>query len=72
MPRFSYSAYDGSGRLRLGEVEAPALAAVLDRLRDQGLFPVETGEVSALRYHNYLQILSEVEDVNYWERHREF
>ena len=46
MPRFSYSAYDGSGRLRLGEVEAPALAAVLDRLRDQGLFPFETGEVS--------------------------
>lgn len=36
------------------------------------LAAVETGEVSALRYHNYLQILSEVEDVNYWERHREF
>lgn len=33
---------------------------------------VEQGEVSELRYHNYLGILSEVEDQNYWERRREF
>lgn len=31
---------------------------------------IETGEISALRYQNYLQILEEVEDLNYWERHK--
>ncbi|MFZ4542826.1 MAG: ribosome small subunit-dependent GTPase A [Saprospiraceae bacterium] len=30
---------------------------------------IETGEISELRYINYLQILEEVEDQNYWERH---
>lgn len=30
---------------------------------------LETGEVSSLRYQNYRQILEEVEDQNYWERH---
>ena len=30
---------------------------------------VENQEISILRYENYLQILSEVEDQNYWERH---
>lgn len=33
---------------------------------------VETGEVSELRYNNYLGILEEVEDQNYWERWKEF
>ncbi|MBK8921553.1 MAG: ribosome small subunit-dependent GTPase A [Saprospirales bacterium] len=32
---------------------------------------VETGELSALRYSNYLGILEEVEDQNYWERWKE-
>ena len=31
---------------------------------------VETGEVSELRYLNYLTLLEEVESQNYWERHR--
>lgn len=31
---------------------------------------VEEGSVSPLRYEHYLQIMSEVEDQNYWERHR--
>lgn len=31
---------------------------------------LEEGYVSELRYQNYLQILSEIEDQNYWERHR--
>lgn len=32
---------------------------------------LETEEISALRYANYLAILDEVEDQNYWERHKE-
>lgn len=31
---------------------------------------VENKEISYLRYENYLQILEEVEDQNYWERHQ--
>ena len=30
---------------------------------------VEEGRVSELRYNNYLRILDEIEDQNYWERH---
>jgi ribosome biogenesis GTPase len=32
---------------------------------------LEQGEISELRYFNYLQLLDEVEEQNYWERHRE-
>lgn len=32
---------------------------------------VTEGGVSQLRYQNYLQILEEVEDINYWERHKD-
>lgn len=32
---------------------------------------VENGEVSELRYNNYLQIVQEIEDQNYWEVHNE-
>ena len=32
---------------------------------------ISKGEVSELRYHNYLQIMEEIEDINYWERHRD-
>ncbi len=32
---------------------------------------VEKGEISDLRYMNYLQIIEEIEDQNYWERHTE-
>jgi ribosome biogenesis GTPase len=31
---------------------------------------LEEGSVSPLRYEHYLQILSEIEDQNYWERHK--
>ena len=31
---------------------------------------LEEGTVSPLRYEHYLQILSEIEDQNYWERHK--
>ena len=31
---------------------------------------LEDGSVSPLRYEHYLQIMSEVEDQNYWERHK--
>lgn len=31
---------------------------------------LEDGTVSPLRYEHYLQILSEVQDQNYWERHK--
>lgn len=37
--------------------------AVLDAL--------DAGEVSELRYANYLALLGEIEDQNYWERHKE-
>lgn len=29
---------------------------------------IESGDISNLRYQNYLQIISEIEDQNYWER----
>jgi ribosome biogenesis GTPase / thiamine phosphate phosphatase len=32
---------------------------------------IARGEISDIRYENYLQILEEVEDQNYWERHKE-
>jgi ribosome biogenesis GTPase len=32
---------------------------------------VELGNISDLRYQNYLRILEEIEDQNYWERHKE-
>ncbi|HZV70008.1 MAG TPA: ribosome small subunit-dependent GTPase A [Saprospiraceae bacterium] len=32
---------------------------------------VEDGRVSSLRYEHYLQIMSEVDDQNYWERHKD-
>ncbi|MCB0648432.1 MAG: ribosome small subunit-dependent GTPase A [Saprospiraceae bacterium] len=32
---------------------------------------VNNGEVSELRYNNYLQIIQEIEDQNYWEVHNE-
>lgn len=32
---------------------------------------VEDGSISPLRYEHYLQIMSEVEDQNYWERHKD-
>jgi ribosome biogenesis GTPase / thiamine phosphate phosphatase len=31
---------------------------------------VEQGTISSLRYEHYLQILSEIDDQNYWERHK--
>ncbi|MBP8239893.1 MAG: ribosome small subunit-dependent GTPase A [Saprospiraceae bacterium] len=32
---------------------------------------IEKGELSELRYANYLALLDEVEDQNYWERHKD-
>ena len=32
---------------------------------------VEDGVISELRYMNYLQIMDEVEEQNYWERHKD-
>jgi ribosome biogenesis GTPase / thiamine phosphate phosphatase len=32
---------------------------------------LEDGTISELRYTNYLKILEEIEDVNFWERHKE-
>lgn len=32
---------------------------------------IEEGNISELRYLNYLQILEEIEDQNYWERHKD-
>ena len=33
---------------------------------------VESGELSELRYANYLMLLEEIEEQNYWERHSEY
>ncbi len=33
---------------------------------------VEDGVISDLRYQNYLAIIGEIEDQNYWERHRDY
>ena len=32
---------------------------------------IENGEISELRYFNYIKILDEIEEQNYWERHKE-
>ena len=32
---------------------------------------VEEGTISSMRYDHYLQIVSEIEDQNYWERHKD-
>ncbi|MFK8101923.1 MAG: ribosome small subunit-dependent GTPase A [Saprospiraceae bacterium] len=32
---------------------------------------IEDGTISELRYYNYVQILEEIEDQNYWERHKD-
>lgn len=32
---------------------------------------LEKGEISEMRYQNYLRILEEIEDQNYWERHKD-
>lgn len=32
---------------------------------------VEAGEISEIRYQNYIQIVEEITDINYWERRRE-
>lgn len=32
---------------------------------------IEEDKISELRYFNYIQILEEIEDQNYWERHKE-
>ena len=32
---------------------------------------VEDGSISVLRYEHYLQIIEEIEDQNYWERHKD-
>ncbi len=31
---------------------------------------VEEGSISHFRYEHYLQIMSEIDDLNYWERHK--
>jgi ribosome biogenesis GTPase / thiamine phosphate phosphatase len=36
------------------------------------LAAIEAGEVSSVRYNNYLQLLEEANDVNYWERNTDF
>jgi ribosome biogenesis GTPase / thiamine phosphate phosphatase len=36
------------------------------------LAAIEAGEVSSVRYSNYLQLLEEANDVNYWERNTDF
>ncbi|WP_236979363.1 ribosome small subunit-dependent GTPase A [Membranihabitans maritimus] len=33
---------------------------------------IETGEISMIRYENYLMILDNIEEQNYWERHKDF
>lgn len=33
---------------------------------------IDEGEISILRYQNYLAILDEIEAQNYWERHRDY
>ena len=32
---------------------------------------IEKGEISEVRYKNYLNILEDIEDINYWQRHKE-
>lgn len=47
MPKFTYRAYDASGRALDGELDAPSLADALERLTRQGLRPFETRPAGA-------------------------
>ncbi|HMG17019.1 MAG TPA: ribosome small subunit-dependent GTPase A [Saprospiraceae bacterium] len=33
---------------------------------------VSTGQIHEWRYYNYLQLMEEIEDQNYWERHKDY
>lgn len=47
MARFEYRALSAAGDLVSGELEAPAAAAVIERLREQALLPIHTAEMRA-------------------------
>ncbi|HXH03634.1 MAG TPA: type II secretion system inner membrane protein GspF [Candidatus Competibacteraceae bacterium] len=44
MPLFRYQAVDAAGEVQYGEMDAPSQAALIDRLRDQGLLPLAAEE----------------------------
>ncbi|NDP43706.1 MAG: type II secretion system protein GspF, partial [Aromatoleum sp.] len=46
MPVFSYKAVDPAGDVSIGELEAANEAEIVDRLRDQGLMPMQVGPVA--------------------------
>lgn len=46
MPRFNYKAVTAAGELLEGEIDAPARAAVIERLRSQGHLPIRADQIS--------------------------
>jgi len=46
MPRYSYRAVTPAGDVSSGELEAANEAEIVDRLRDQGLMPMQIGEAA--------------------------
>jgi general secretion pathway protein F len=52
MPVYAYTALDAGGRTKKGGIEAGSVAAARQKLRDDGVFPVEIAESSESRNHD--------------------
>src|SRR5512140_3674393 len=49
MPIYRYRAVDPSGDVAMGELEAANEGEIVERLRDQGMLPMQVGPASATR-----------------------
>jgi len=58
MPRFLYQAVDTAGQVQKQEMEAPDQAAVIERLRDQGLLPLAIEELASANWTRNLGLSS--------------
>ncbi len=52
MPVYAYTALDAGGRTKKGGIEAGSISAARQKLRDDGVFPVEIAESSESRNHD--------------------
>jgi len=48
MPIYRYKAVDTSGELAIGELEAGSEVEIVERLRDQGLLPMQDDAAGAI------------------------
>lgn len=54
MPRFKYKAVTPAGELLEGEIDAPARAAVIERLRSQGHTPIRADQVNGRGFASFM------------------